>query len=142
MMKKWLIISLLVLTLAACSENAWEESPTFTADGETMQGVENRLAFSTASITPVKAGDTNKYMWHFWSKDDDYFGKFEVVAVHEKNGKTVHVYGSPNSDTAQPLHGAQHHLPSLMTLPDAGMWRIDVMFDTVLFDSVYIHVVE
>ena len=142
MIKKLFIISFLLFFLAGCGQKNWQESPTFTNEGQSMQGVENRVAFLTNGIKPIKAGATNKYIWHFWSDKEDYLGTFEVVATHEKNGKTVHVYGAPNTKTAQPLNGANHHLLSLMSLPDAGLWRIDLTFDTVLFDSVYIHVLE
>lgn len=142
MMKKWFIISLLLFVLTACGQENWQESPTFTSDGQSMQGVENHVAFLTTDITPIKAGATNNYIWHFWSDKEDYFGQFEVLATHEDNGRTVHVYGASNTETAQPLNGANHHLRSLMSLPDTGLWRIDFTFDTVLFDSVYVNVVE
>ncbi|MER1998303.1 MAG: DUF4871 domain-containing protein [Lysinibacillus sp.] len=138
-MKK-LFICLLLLALTACGQEEWKESPTFTYEGQSMQGVENRVAFLTEDVTPIRAGETNKYLWHFWSDKEDYFGTFEVVATHEENGKTVHVYGAPNPNTAQPLNGANHHLLSLMSLPDPGIWRIDLTFGTVLFESVYIDV--
>lgn len=142
MMKKWFIISLLILIVTACVQERWQESPTFSSENVSMQGIKNRLAFATEGITPVYAGTTYKYLWHFWSDKEDYFGTFEVVATHEENGKTVYVYGAQNTPNAQPLNGADHHLLSLMTLPDAGIWRIDVTFDTVLFDSIYINVLE
>lgn len=142
MMKKWFIISLLIFVLTACGEQQWAESPTFTWEGVNMQGIENRVAFSTDDVTPIKAGATNKYFWYFWSDKEDYLGTFEVVASHEDNGKTVHVYGAQNTESAQSLDGADHHLLSLMTLPDPGLWRVDVSFDTVLFDSIYINVAE
>lgn len=139
-MKKFFVFSLLLLLLSACANEAWQPSPTFSADGVAMQGVENRLAFATEGITPITAGTTHKYIWHFWSDNDDYLEEFEVVAHYESNGKTVHVFSSQNTATAQPLNGADHHLQSLISLPDAGMWRIDVTFGTVLFDSVYVKV--
>lgn len=141
-MKKWFIVSLLLVLLNGCSQQDWTESPTFTANGQTFQGVEQRMGFLTEDIVPISAGDTHKYLWHFWSNKTDYLGKFEVRASHQENGKTVHVFGSQNTPTAQPLNGANHHLQALMTLPDPGLWKIEITFDTVLFESVYVNVVE
>lgn len=138
-MKKWFIISLLLL-LTACSSKAWTESEIFMTNDVTMIGIENKLGFEYDTTLPIKAGKTNKYLFHFWGQKDELLGKLEVVATHQESGKTIHVFSSQNVDELQPLNGADHHLPVLMTLPDSGMWKIEVMFDTVLFDAIYVNV--
>ena len=141
-MKKWLILHLFVLLICGCSHNDWTESNTFTSEGITMIGVENKLAFIYDDQLPIIAGDTNKYIWLFWSDKEDYLGQFEVIAHHQTNGKSITVFSSQNTPIPQPLNGANHHLPAIMTFPDFGLWKIDVTFDSVLFGSVYVDVLD
>ncbi|WP_027409839.1 hypothetical protein [Anoxybacteroides tepidamans] len=124
------------------AQRPWKESPLFQSGSYTMLGENGRLGFiyddsETMKFYPNKP---QKYMWHFWGKDEEFDGDLKVMATHEKDGKQVTVLkGVP---FAGPHNGADRHVPSTMSLPESGMWRLDAYIGDKLFGSVYIKVYE
>ncbi|MEK4425320.1 hypothetical protein [Solibacillus sp. FSL K6-1523] len=43
-----------------------------------------------ATTLPIKANQVNKYMRHFWGKENDIIGDFKVVGINEK-GEEHHI---------------------------------------------------
>lgn len=86
---------------------------------------------------PFVAGKGNKYMWHFWGIPEDYAGKKLGVTAVSRSGQTVNVFsgglGGANI-------GAVAHTPSSMTLPTAGLWRLDVRVGGQIIGSIVVDV--
>ncbi|OEH91047.1 DUF4871 domain-containing protein [Bacillus solimangrovi] len=134
--------------LIACNENTvatnenmedWKESPIFESDNYTMIGEQERLAFiygdETVKFLPNKV---NKYMWHFWGTEEEFNGSLTVIATHEVSNEQVtvvedQILGGPNN-------GADKHVPSIMSLPKSGMWKLDAYIGENLFGSVFVKV--
>jgi hypothetical protein len=123
----------LALLLLGCTRTKQDENwsvtgtfqvPATTADGTrfayTMRGVEGQYGFIDADFV---AGEKQKYMWHFWGKAEDSAGKTLVVKASNKAGKTVDVL---SGTLAGPNNGAVAHMPSTMSLPAPGLWRLDI----------------
>jgi hypothetical protein len=120
----------------------WQESPLFKSGDFTMIGQEGRLGFiySDREVDRFYPNQTQKYMWHFWGDDQEFDGELKVMATHENGGEPITVLedlplGGPNN-------GADRHVPSNMSLPKSGMWKLDAYIGDKLFGSVYVKVHE
>lgn len=146
-MKKLILILLCGLLLIGCSnakqtvtEEKWGESPLFISGNYTMMGEKGRLGFiyDDSEVLRFYPNKIQKYMWHFWGKDQEFKGKLKVVAKHENGNeqltilKDIVVSGAHN--------GADRHIPSNMSLPNSGMWKLDAYFGDKLFGSIYVKV--
>ncbi|TMU88360.1 hypothetical protein FGG79_03630 [Bacillus sp. BHET2] len=147
-----------MLFLAGCTKGddrvsnvleTWEESPalvkeiTVTDDGQTDEfvfriGNNGKLGFG--EYGPFKAGESQKYMWHFWGDKATLLQPFKVIGVKEEKHEEVTVFQLPKSNSLAPNAGADHHLPSTMSLPSKGMWKLMVYFGDELFGEVYVEV--
>ena len=137
---KFILFSLLsVLVLTACTQNrdsVWKESDTFQIDNYTLRGEEQKIGFIDAAF---KAGEEQKYMWHFWSEDKNLDGAFKVLAVKETDDDEILVFEAPGLGGSN--NGADAHLPSTMSLPEEGMWRLDAYIDDRLYGSIFVRVI-
>ncbi|MFS0689272.1 DUF4871 domain-containing protein [Sporosarcina sp. 179-K 8C2 HS] len=174
-MRKIILGLLLTVFLAGCSEERkvvkeeWEVSPTFeipvtfgdgTKGAYVLIGVEEKLGFLIGSgkegvveVEPIIKGKANKYMWHFWGKDEELNGNFKVVGINEKGeehkvliqnmGMTTSekVWEYPN-EWNSPHNGADAHIPSGMEFPTSGLWKLKVYFGENFFGEIVVNVVE
>ncbi|HYG56908.1 MAG TPA: hypothetical protein VD902_02405 [Symbiobacteriaceae bacterium] len=147
----WWGVLMLSLTavLLACSQKKTDEPwsvtgtfevPVTSPDGTqftyTMRGAEGQYAFIDA---PFVAGKGQKYMWHFWGKPEDYAGKsLEVKATH-RDGRTIEVW---SGGLAGANNGAVAHMPSSMSLPSPGLWRLDVRVGGQLIGHIVVEASE
>lgn len=116
-------------------DSSWEPSPVFTSGNFEMTGVENRLGF----IHPgFQAGQSNKYMWHFWGRDEELNGELKITAVKQNSFEIIDVFESKLSPGK--LNGADAALPSSMSLPTSGLWRLMASIDGQLYGSVIVEV--
>lgn len=135
---KIILFCAISLFLIACSngvDNAWKESDTFQVGIYTMRGEENKIGFIDHAF---EEGKQQKYMWHFWSDEQDLEGPFKVIAEKESDRRAITIFET--SSIGGPNNGAQGHAPSTMSLPEKGMWRLDAYINEVLFGSVFIRV--
>ncbi|MBN8190524.1 hypothetical protein JI667_00050 [Bacillus sp. NTK074B] len=157
-MKKTILIFLFVLLLMGCSntkqtikEEKWEESATLvrevvvTDDGQKGDfvfriGDNGKLGFG--EYGPFIAGQTQKYMWHFWGDEKVLTKPFKVIGVSRETDEEITVFQLPTSNSLAPNSGADHHLPSSMMLPTPGLWRLEAYFGDKLFGNVVVNVKE
>lgn len=162
MLKKALVLMLLIiypLTLVGCTKVSnnneetvnnhqdkrnraqnWNESSFFKAGNYTLIGEKGRLGFiyDDNDVLRFYPNKTQKYMWHFWGKDKEFEGKLKVVATHENDGEQITVL--EGVDLGGPNNGADRHIPSNMSLPKSGMWKLDAYIGETLFGTVFIKV--
>ncbi|MGB3260283.1 DUF4871 domain-containing protein [Paenisporosarcina sp.] len=157
-MKKTIMVVLLSFLLIGCSgtkqsieEEKWEESATLvreivvTDDGQKGDfvfriGDNGMLGFG--EYGPFIAGQTQKYMWHFWGEEKILTKPFKVIGVSKETDEKITVLELPANNSLSPNTGADHHLPSTMKLPSSGLWRLEVYFDDKLFGNVIVDVAE
>ena len=160
-MKRFLfivIVFLVVISIIGCSnetikktEESWEESPTLvreviiTDDGQTDDstfriGDNGKLGFG--EYGPFIAGETQKYMWHFWGEKEILTQPFKVKGINKETGEEITVFEYPTNNSLAPNNGADHHIPSMMMLPSAGIWKLEVYFGEELFGNVIVNVEE
>lgn len=123
-------------------QHNWSESPLFKSDNYTMIGEEGRLGFVYDDSEPVRfyPTKTQKYMWHFWGNDDELIGDFKVLGTQENSDEEILIVPKQYVNTLSPHNGANQHIPTNMTLPTSGMWKLDAYFEDRLVGSVYVKV--
>ncbi|XKE94559.1 DUF4871 domain-containing protein [Metaplanococcus flavidus] len=148
-----MMITLLVLTgcndfpgeneETAAEERNWEQSPLFESNGYSMIGEEGRAGFiyEDSEVDRFYPDKIQKYMWHFWESEEDLTGKFMVIGTHELTQEQIEVVpeGLDVSRLA-PNDGEPHRVPTNMTLPKKGMWKLEAMFDDKIVGTVYVKV--
>ncbi|WP_235439776.1 DUF4871 domain-containing protein [Paenibacillus sp. DMB20] len=121
--------------VADVPDGPWEPSPDFRSSSYTMTGVQDRLGF----INPgFRANRPNKYMWHFWGRDEELNGEFVITAVKKDTAEIISVFEA--SLHPGKLNGSDASHPTSMTLPSSGLWRLMVSINGRLFGSVIVKV--
>ncbi|WP_422660058.1 DUF4871 domain-containing protein [Paenibacillus sp. EC2-1] len=116
-------------------DSRWEPSPVFRSGNYEMTGVTNRLGFINPGFI---AGQPNKYMWHFWGSDADLTGELRITAVEQNSLEIIDVFKTKLHPSK--LNGADAAIPTKMSLPTPGLWRLMVSIDGQLFGSVIVTV--
>ncbi|MBD2869237.1 DUF4871 domain-containing protein [Paenibacillus arenilitoris] len=119
------------------SEPSWDISPTFKSGSYSMRGIEGKVGFIDPGFV---AGKANKYLWHFWGEDGELDGELTVMAVKKGDDRMIEVFSG--SGLGGGVNGADRTLPSMMALPEAGVWRLLPFIDGLLFDSIVVEVKE
>lgn len=133
-------------------DSSWEPSPSFVS-AASEDPVEAMLSsqFPPTEMTGIKghlgfidpgfiAGHPNKYMWHFWGSKEELTGDLVITAVKQNTSKLIDVFKS--RVTPYPHNGADASLPTTMSLPSPGLWRIMVSINGQLFGSVIVEVAK
>ncbi|MEI3613219.1 DUF4871 domain-containing protein [Pseudogracilibacillus sp. SO30301A] len=158
-MKKTLfivIVFLVVISSIGCSkktinktEENWEESPTLvrevvvTDDGQTEDSVfriGDNGKLGIGQYGPFIAGESQKHMWHFWGEQEILTQPFTVIGINKETDEEITVFENSASNSLAPNNGADHHIPSMMMLPNAGLWKLKVYFGEELFGNVIVNV--
>lgn len=121
--------------IVSVGQASWEPSGTFAAENYEMTGVEGKVGFINPGFI---AGHTNKYMWHFWGSDEALGGRFEVLAVKQGSHEIIPVFEADSMGGAN--NGATRHMPSGMSLPEPGLWRLLPYVDGKLIESIVVDV--
>lgn len=116
-------------------EPSWDISSTFESGSYVMRGVRGKVGLIDQSF---KAGSPQKIMWHFWGADQALDGPFEVKAVKQGEERIIDLFSA--SGLGQSLNGADRSLPSLLTLPEPGRWRLLPYIDGKLMESIVVEV--
>ncbi|WP_244996473.1 DUF4871 domain-containing protein [Paenibacillus sp. FSL W8-0186] len=154
LVKRWgisVFLILIVVTMTGCMKSAdslnsesqpWEESPLFQSNGYSMIGEEGRIGFlfDDSDVMRFKPNKVQKYMWHLWGDEQELNGKFKVVASPENGGEPVTVLEDLSLGSAN--NGADRHIPSQMSLPAKGMWKMDAYVGDSLFGTIFVQVHE
>lgn len=143
-----LLIAMLAVLLIGCNNSKgelrkeeWVQSSLFESGSFSMIGVKNKIGFiyedkDELRFYPNKA---QKYMWHVWL-DDQTNAKLTVKAIYQNTNEEVLIID--NQVLGGPNNGADAHLPSLISLPHSGMWKLDTYIDGEYFESIYVKVHE
>ena len=152
------IVFLVAISTIGCSnetikkaEESWEESATFvievivTDDGQTDDfifriGDNGKLRFG--EYGPFIAGEDQKYMWHFWGEHEILTQPFKVIGINKETGEEIIVFKTPKRNSLGSNNGAAHHIPSMMMLPSAGIWKLEGYFGDELFGNLIVSVDE
>ncbi|OBZ09265.1 DUF4871 domain-containing protein [Bacillus sp. FJAT-26390] len=116
-------------------DGGWELSPSFVSGSYSMTGTQGKLGFIDPGFI---AGKGNKYMWHFWGTKEELTGGLQIYAVRESTNELLTVFESRVSPGEH--NGADAVLPSGMTLPHAGKWKLIVMINKQWFGNVVVQV--
>jgi hypothetical protein len=116
-------------------DGGWELSPSFVSGSYSMTGIQGKLGFIDPGFI---AGKGNKYMWHFWGTNEELTGGLQIYAVRESTNDLLTVFESKVSPGKH--NGADAVLPSGMTLPHAGKWKLIVMINKQWFGNVVVQV--
>ncbi|MFT9847717.1 DUF4871 domain-containing protein [Aneurinibacillus sp. REN35] len=87
-----------------------------------------------------------KWLWHFWGKKEELQDKkLKVVAIHKDTGEEADPLGKymteprvTYSDTL--VNGSHATMPSNVSLPRAGLWKVKVYLDEAFFAEFIIEV--
>ncbi|WP_154665900.1 hypothetical protein [Paenibacillus pinihumi] len=159
-----MIIILLAVFMTGCAsnnqyyaeENSWKVSPLFVSGPYTMIGKEGRVGFiyNDTEVNRFYPGKQQKYIWHFWGSDPQESqalqGKeLKITAVSKATGQRLELMKTKVQRTG--TYYAQSEIwdnepivrvPSLMSLPTPGLWRLDAFIGEQLFGSVVVRVHE
>ncbi|WP_052476486.1 DUF4871 domain-containing protein [Cohnella kolymensis] len=116
-------------------EASWEQTPEFRSGVYLMRGIEKEVGFIDAGFI---AGKVNKYMWHFWGSEEELEGKFQVKAIKQGDTRIINVFEASNLGGKN--NGADAHIPSSMSLPEPGRWRLLPYLDDRLLPSIVVEV--
>ncbi|MBP1990068.1 DUF4871 domain-containing protein [Paenibacillus eucommiae] len=117
------------------NDSVWEVSPVFSSGIYKMRGIEKKLGFIDSGFI---AGQSNKYMWHFWGADKALSGKLTIAAVRQGSDQLVEVFTA--AELGDKLNGADRHVVTSMMLPTSGKWRLMAYIDEQLIDSIIVEV--
>lgn len=117
------------------AEPSWEVSPLFTSGTYQLRGIPNKVGFIDAGFI---AGKNNKYLWHFWGSEYELNGNFKVKALKKGTHQLIDVFSADYLGGKN--NGADHSIPSSMSLPTSGLWQLLVYMNDQLFGSIVIDV--
>lgn len=118
-------------------EPSWEATPEFSSGTYSMRGIEKKVGFIDAGFI---AGKGNKYMWHFWGRKEELSGTFQVKAIKQGDTRIINVFEASNLGGKN--NGADAHIPSSMSLPEPGRWRLLPYVNGRLLPSIVVDVKE
>lgn len=125
----------------------WEESATLirnivtTDNGDTEEAVfriGDNGKLGIGEYGPFIAGESQKYMWHFWGDEKTLLKPFRVVGISKDSDTKTTLFELPKATMLGPVNGASHSLPSTLTLPEPGLWKLEAYFGEELFGSVIV----
>ncbi|WP_068775923.1 DUF4871 domain-containing protein [Paenibacillus sp. FJAT-26967] len=116
------------------SEPSWQISPVFPYEIYSLRGKKDELGFIDA---PFIAGRSQKYMWHLWNKGEA-IGNFQVKAVKQGETKIYDIFSTNSLGEASSER--VYRIPSLMKLPEPGVWRLLPYADGQMLDSIVVEV--
>lgn len=132
------------LLLVKTNESKWQESPLFESDGYTMIGEEGKAGFiyDGSEVVRFYENKIQKYMWHFWGSQTELTGPLKVIGTHENSSEGIMVIPEGDMSIPSPNNGADHHIPTLMSLPETGMWKLEAVINDKVMGTVYVEVHE
>jgi hypothetical protein len=154
-----LIIIFCFLFVIGCesTQEAYNPSPSFMSGDRKMVGIEGNLAILGPDII---AGQAPKVMWHFWGTKEELgqnlntIKPFRVEAINLKTKKKVKALVLITDNNTKemvweydvspdgPNNGADAHIPSNISLPTSGLWKLDAYLGGKLKGSIIVDVKE
>lgn len=116
---------------------SWKISTTFKSGSYMLRGIEGKVGIIDPGFI---AGQGNKYMWHFWGETEELQGELSIMAVKQGDDKLLEVFKAKSLGGAN--NGADRHIPSSMSLPESGLWRLIPFIDGRMLESIVVEVKE
>ena len=130
------------------TEDNWDLSSTFNHSVEYESGEEGSYEIvgnkDTVGFTgpfPIKEGDSQKYFWFYFGKENIYDKTVEVKAIKKGTEETVDILSGPSTfyEDAK-VSPDSVNMPSSLKFPSAGVWKILVFIDNELYESIVVEV--
>ncbi|QTN01272.1 DUF4871 domain-containing protein [Sediminibacillus dalangtanensis] len=131
------------------AEDDWDLSSTFHYSVEYESGEEGSYEIvgnkDTVGFTgpfPIIAKDSQKYFWFYFGKENIYNKPVEVKAIKKGTKKPVNILSGPSTffeDAA--VSPDSVNMPSTLTFPSAGIWKILMYMDGELYEKIVVEVV-
>ncbi|MFE1243454.1 hypothetical protein ACFW35_04915 [Fictibacillus sp. NPDC058756] len=101
-------------------------------------GNNGKLGFQSENGIMV-AEKPQRYLWFFWIDQKIFEKPLEIIGIHKKTGDEFTVF---NDSEGRYLSGKglEYAIPTLITLPEKGIWRLEVYFGKDLLGSVVVKV--
>lgn len=130
--------SALLLIVTGCfkNESDVEVSPTFDNEFGEMFGIDQKLGIVGG---PVLAGESQKWMWHFWGEDapNQYFS---AVATNLESKEEVNPVVTSEILTQRDSDEIISNTRSQVLFPSAGMWKIETYIEDEFFEEFVVEV--
>ncbi len=133
----------------AMAEDNWDLSSTFNYSVEYKNGEEGSYEIvgnkDTVGFTgpfPIIAKDDQKYFWFYFGKENIYNKPVEVKAIKKGTKKPVNILSGPSTffeDAA--VSPGSVNMPSNLTFPSEGVWKILVYIDGQLYEKIVVEAV-
>jgi hypothetical protein len=153
---KGILLLCFIMMFTSCvnkKDKEWTESRMFKKyDHYTLIGKKGSLGFTYDDSTTDSRFYPNKvrkYTWHFWNSPNEEKklmpgNKVKILGTSEDSKDNINVFeGAINTiDTIETSAESESvaKVPSTMSLPSKGIWRLDAYIDGNLFGSVYVTV--
>ncbi|GAE37436.1 DUF4871 domain-containing protein [Halalkalibacter akibai] len=110
-------------------------------------GEKEKVAFQIASgledesvtIDQIRANEPNKYMWYVWGENLAN-ASFEVIGTNINKNHQSHVIEERTLTFGTGMNGSDATIPTTMSFPTSGVWKLDVYVDSMLYSSIFIEV--
>lgn len=116
-------------------DGSWAPDGMFRSGDYELVGKEGKLGVLSPGFL---AGRPNKYMWYFWGRSEELTGELHITAV--KQGEEQVLSLAQASLAPYALNGADASMPTTLTLPEPGRWRLMASVDDKLFGSIVVEV--
>lgn len=145
---KCICAAIIVLFLIGCSKHLdqasnqengdWIISPTFNIGEHKIRGENLKFGIVDSPITAKKQIGIH---WLLWGEQDELVRKsFKLTAVKEHSTKELLLLN--DYAIAYGDNGAVAQVPSLITFPTEGVWKITSYLDDRKFSTIYINVLK
>ncbi|MEK4565349.1 DUF4871 domain-containing protein [Alkalihalobacillus sp. FSL R5-0424] len=127
---------LFIVTGCFQNESEVEVSPTFDNEFGEMFGIDQKLGIVGG---PVLAGESQKWMWHFWGEEapNQYFS---AVATNLESKEEVNPIIQSAILTQRDSLETISHSPSEVQFPSEGLWKIKTYIEDEFFDEFVVEV--
>lgn len=115
-------------------EHAWTVSDEFNYESYMLRGIEGRLGILVPGFI---AGKGNKTMWYMWGSKEELNGSPKVIAISQGTGRIETII-----EALPEVYGDAVKMPSMVMLPEPGLWRLTVLLGDQVFDSIVVEVKE
>lgn len=112
----------------------WNVSDQFDYEIYQLRGIEGRLAILDPGFI---AGKPNKTLWYVWGSKDELDGTPQVIAIQQGTGRVETVI---DVGELPEVYGDALEMPSLVMIPEPGLWRLTVLLGDQVFDSIVVEV--
>lgn len=127
---------LLIVTGCFKGESQVEVSPVFTNEFGEMFGIDQKVGIIGG---PVLAGESQKWMWHFWGEEAPN-QDFSAVATNLDSNEEINPIIQNTILTQRDSLEIISHSPSEVQFPSDGIWKIKTYIEDEFFEEFVVQV--